>query len=242
MIRRDCQSMRNTTRAGKHWKKIALFVLLVAAVGTYTALGLGDYLTFEMVKEHRAALRFFVDGHYATSVIVFIAVYLSTALFVPGAVVLTLAAGFLFGVVAGVVYVNIAATTGAVLAFLCSRYLIGKWIQKKFSAPLKSFNREIERHGQNYLLVLRIIPLFPFFAVNYLAGITKIPLPKFIWTTALGMLPGSVLYAYAGQRLGEIEQVVDLFSAEFIIAFSILALLAFSPVVVRFVTWLKARQ
>ena len=234
--------MRNTSRFRKHWKKLALFLLLVAAVGAYRAFGLGDYLTFEKLKENRASLRFFVAGHYSTSVFVFIAVYLSTALFVPGAVALTLAAGFLFGVLAGVVYVNIAATTGAVLAFLCSRYLIGNWIQKKFSARLKSFNREIERHGQNYLLVLRIIPLFPFFAVNYLAGITRIPLAKFILTTALGMLPGSVLYAYAGQRLGEIEQVRSLFSVEFVIVFSLLALFAFLPVVFRFVTWLKARQ
>jgi uncharacterized membrane protein YdjX (TVP38/TMEM64 family) len=152
------------------------------------------------------------------------------------------ASGFLFGVAAGAVYVNIASTSGAVLAFLCSRYLIGNWIQKRFSARLKSFNKEILRHGHNYLLFLRIVPIIPFFAVNYLAGITKIPLSKFIWTTVLGMLPGSVLFAYAGQRLGEIEQVRDLFSAEFIVAFSLLALFALLPVMVGFIKWLSARQ
>jgi uncharacterized membrane protein YdjX (TVP38/TMEM64 family) len=226
----------------KRWGKIILFVLISAAVVVYLLTGIGDYLTFESVKEHRNTLKSFVENNYYLSVLFFLFAYISTAFFVPGAIAFTLAAGFLFGVVKGVILVLAAAISGSVLAFLSARYLVGNWVQKKFSSPLKIFNEEIERHGQNYLIVFRIIPILPFFAVNYLAGITKISLKRFTWTTAAGMLPGSVLYTYAGRRLGQIEQPGDLLSTESVIAFSALAVLALLPVIARLWKRLAARK
>jgi uncharacterized membrane protein YdjX (TVP38/TMEM64 family) len=218
---------------GKNWKKIMILLLLAGVIVVSRMSGVTDYLTFDFVKEHRGALKDFVGNHYGLSVIIFMAAFLSTALFLPGAVALTLVSGFLFGVVEGVLYVNVAATTGSALAFLSSRYVIGRWIQERFAVQLRRFNREIECHGQNYLLFLRIVPLFPFFVVNYLSGITKISLGKFAWTTSLGLLPGSVLYAYAGRKLGEIARVQELFSPEVVASFLLLGLFALLPVVVR---------
>jgi uncharacterized membrane protein YdjX (TVP38/TMEM64 family) len=226
----------------KNWKKIGLLLILATAISFYFMSGISDYLTFDSVKEHRNTLRNFVERNYLYSALVFFIAYVSTAFFVPGAIALTLAAGFLFGVLKGVLLVLAAAISGAVFAFLSARYLLGNWVQKKFSSPLKIFNEEIERHGQNYLIVFRIIPVLPFFAVNYLAGITRIPLRRFAWTTAAGMLPGSILYTYAGRRLGEIENPGDLLSTESIIAFSALALLALLPVFVRLWGRLKNRK
>jgi len=217
----------------KNWKKIALLLLLAVAVIVSRISGVTDYLTFDAVKEHRSALKEFVSNNYGLSVIIFLSLFLSTAFFLPGAIALMIVAGFLFGLVEGVVYVNVAATAGATLAFLSSRYLIGNWIQERFALQLGSFNREIQCHGQNYLLFLRIVPLFPFFAVNYLCGMTTIPLGKFVWTTALGLLPASVLYVYTGRKLGELVRMQDLFSAELVATFSALGLFALLPVFMR---------
>jgi uncharacterized membrane protein YdjX (TVP38/TMEM64 family) len=227
MIKSGMQFIRNNRM------KIALLLLLAGAIIVSRISGVTDYLTFDAVKEHRSALKDFVSNHYGPSVIIFIALFLSTAFFLPGAIVLMILGGFLFGVVWGVVYVNVAATTGAALAFLSSRYLIGKWIQERFGLQLRRFNGEIESHGQNYLLFLRIVPLFPFFAVNYLSGITTIPLKKFVWTTALGLLPASLLYTYTGRKLDEIDRLQDLFSPEIVATFAALGLFALLPVFVR---------
>ena len=213
--------------------KFALLLLLAAAIIASRISGMTDYLTFDALKEHRAALKDFVSNHYGPSVIIFISLFLSTAFFLPGAIVLMILGGFLFGFFWGFIYVNLAATTGAALAFLSSRYLIGNWVQERFPLQLRLFNREIESHGQHYLLFLRIVPIFPFFAVNYLSGITTIPLSKFVWTTALGLLPASLLYTYTGRKLDEIDRLQDLFSPEIFATFCALGLFALLPVFVR---------
>jgi uncharacterized membrane protein YdjX (TVP38/TMEM64 family) len=139
--------------------KIALLLLLACAIIVARISGVTDYLTFDAVKEHRTALKDFVSNHYGPSVIIFIALFLSTAFFLPGAIVLMILGGFLFGVVWGVDYVNVAATACSALAFLSSRYLIGNGFRRD-SPQLRLFNRK-SCHGQNYLLFLRIVPLFP---------------------------------------------------------------------------------
>jgi len=217
----------------KNRMKIALLLLLAAAISASRISGMTAYLTFDALKEHRATLKDFVSNHYGPSVIIFISLFLSTAFFLPGAIAIMILGGFLFGFFGGFVYVNVAATTGATLAFLSSRYLIGNWVQERFPLQLRFFNREIENHGQNYLLFLRIVPVFPFFAVNYLSGITTIPLRKFVWTTALGLLPASLLYTYTGRKLDEIDRLQDLFSPEIVATFCALGLFALLPVFVR---------
>lgn len=217
----------------RHYKKKILLVALFLALLGVTWYFRED-LTFEEIMKNRVAFRGFVEAHYLLSVAAFIGIDLLTAFFLPGALVLTVTAGFLFGVVLGTAYVMIGMTLGAALAFLFARYLAGNWIHSKYKGYLEKFNREVDYHGSNYLLMLRIIPVLPFFVVNFLAGMTKISLRKFVLTTAAGALPGSVVYTYAGQQLGTISSVDQIMSPKLFFAFLLLGILALVPVILRF--------
>jgi len=206
---------------------VALLLLVIAVVA---AVFLRDQLTVEQVKRHRELLLAFVESHYTLSVLSFVALYLSTALFLPGALALTVAGGMLFGTMPAMLYVNVGATAGAVLAFLAARYLLADWVQERYREHLVRLNSELEWHGSNYLLMLRILPVLPFFAVNYCAGISKIPLTTFVWTTSLGMVPGSLVYAYLGTELRNVNAARDLFSMRIVLGLAVLALLAIAPV------------
>jgi uncharacterized membrane protein YdjX (TVP38/TMEM64 family) len=217
-------------KKGKN-KKVFI-VLLILVICFLVWLSLEDYITFEALKKNSEALKQFVHTHYIESVLVFILFFISTAFFVPGAIVSTIAGGFLFGVLMGTIYVNIGSTIGATIAFLSARYLLGNWIQHRYAKQLLMFNEEIARHGHNYLIVLRIIPVLPFFIVNYLSGLTKISTRKFVLITSLSMLPGSVVYTFAGQELGTLRSPGDAFSLKFFVAFGLVALFVLLPVIV----------
>jgi uncharacterized membrane protein YdjX (TVP38/TMEM64 family) len=223
-------------------KKRLIILVLIVGFGVLIWLSnMQEYLTFESLKGHRELLLKDIDEHYFLSVAVFIVFLVSTAFFVPAAVPLTVAAGFLFGVVLGTVYVNIGSVIGSTLAFLSSRYLIGDWVQNRYRKRLTRFNYEVEKHGHNYLFTLRIVPVLPFFLVNYLAGLTKIPLKKFMIITAIGMLPGSFVYAFAGRQIARIEKPQDILSPELLIAFLLLGLLALSPLIKDFIDGRKRK-
>src|SRR5512135_280744 len=144
-------------------KQLFLLVVFILAIVLVRSSPFGSIITFENLKQNREALVAFVGAHYFTSAASFIAVYvIATALSVPGAVVLSLAGGFLFGTAAGVVYINIGATAGAACAFLSARYLLGNRLQQKYEGQLSKFNNEMDRSGTSYLLTLRLIPIFPF--------------------------------------------------------------------------------
>ncbi len=197
--------------------------------------GIDDYITFENFKKNRDVLQAFVNNHYTLSVVGYIIIYISTGFFVPGAIPLTVIGGFLFGVLLGTVYVCIGATLGATLAFFSARHLIGNWIQKKYSNQLRRFNEEIEKNGHYYLLTLRIIPIFPFFLVNFFAGLTNIPYKVFLWTLLITALPGTVIYAFAGQQIGGIESVKDIYSPNVWIAFLLLIIFSIALLVYRYI-------
>jgi uncharacterized membrane protein YdjX (TVP38/TMEM64 family) len=213
-------------------KQILLLALFIFAVILVRSSPLGSAITFENLKQNREALVSFVDGHYILSVASFIAVYvLATALSVPGAVILTLAGGFLFGTATSVIYIDIGATAGAACAFLSARYLLGNRLQQKYGGQLAKFNSEMDRNGASYLLTLRLIPVFPFFLINFLAGLTKVPFRTFLWTTSLGIIPGTAVFAFAGQQLGSIDSPADILSKKVIAAFAALGLFALAPAV-----------
>jgi uncharacterized membrane protein YdjX (TVP38/TMEM64 family) len=203
---------------------------------------LNEYLTFDNLKENRIVLYSFVEDHYFSSVILFVAAVVTTGFFVPAAIPMILVGGFLFGIFWGTIYVNLGFTVGATLAFLFSRYVIGNWIQHRYESQLRSFNDEISRHGRNYLITLRMIPLFPFFSVNYFAGVTKMPLARYVWSTALGMLPISVAYSFAGREIGRIESPNDIMSARFLIVVLLLALFALLPVLHHYLLRLRDKR
>jgi uncharacterized membrane protein YdjX (TVP38/TMEM64 family) len=214
----------------RHWLKILFLLLIVGAVVGAKLLVPDHYLTIAKIEEEKERLLLLIESHYVMAVLTFLLLYLSTAFFLPGALVLTVAGGMMFGTLYTAIYANIAATIGAILAFLLARFVFGHWVQEKFHEPLTRFNDELSRHGHNYLLVLRILPLAPFFVVNYCAGITKIPLRTYIWTTSVGMFPGALLYAFIGEQLREMRSPADILTWKVVVAFVLLALFALLPV------------
>ena len=227
----DSDTGKKTGSAMK-WKKIfiAAVVLLLAALFFY--FDLGKYLTLASLKENRLALLSFYESHQFAMVAGFIAVYvLQTALSLPGAAILTLAAGAVFGVMMGTVYANIGATVGASLAFLVARYLFNDVIQNKFGRRLEKMNHELESRGLNYLLFLRLIPLFPFFLINLGAGLTRLPFRTFFIGTMLGIIPGSFVFCNAGASLAEITSLSDVASPRVLGSFALLGLFALVPVI-----------
>jgi uncharacterized membrane protein YdjX (TVP38/TMEM64 family) len=224
----------------KHNKKIILLFFLIAVIVALRLSPLGDIMTFENLKKNREIFFAFVQGHYLRSVAAYIAFYIIiVALSVPGAGIMTLAGGFLFGVLPATLYIEIGATIGATLAFLMARYLLGTWLQEKYRIPLSAFNAEMEKNGRRYLLTVRLIPVFPFFMINFLSGLTNIPARTFAWTTALGIVPATIIFAFAGQQLGTINAMSEILSPRMIGALLVLAGLALFPAVLK---RMKARR
>jgi len=213
-------------------KRTVLLLILLAIIVGLRLSGIGEVLTFENLQKNRDALLAFVQEHRAQAIIAYAALYIMvTAFSIPGATVLTLAGGFLFGTLPTVLCVNIAATTGAVLAFFSARYLLGSRLQTSYAQQLARFNAEMERNGTRYLLTLRLLPIFPFFLVNFLSGLTRVPLATFVWTTSLGIIPGSAVFAFAGHQLESVHAVGDILSFKVLLAFGVLALFTLFPAI-----------
>ena len=217
-------------------KKIVLLLLMVVAVALFFVFDLGQYLSLESLKSNRDQLRAFYDANAVTMVAAFIGVYIVTvALSLPGATILTLCAGAIFGSVTGTLVVNVGATIGAMLAFLVARFLLRDWVEKKFGAKLKPFNDGFSKNAINYILFLRLVPLFPFFLVNLVSGLTQIRLPVYFFGTMFGILPGTFVYANAGSNLASINQLSDIASLEVLGAFALLGLFALIPTLYKFI-------
>ena len=211
---------------------LLLIVLMLAAAVHFTRLP--SYITFEDFQNNSAFFKRYVADNYFLTVLFYIGIYFVVAAFsIPGAFVLTIAGGFLFGTVIATVYVLAGATAGAILAFLTSRYLLGNYIQKRYEKELLGFNKEINDNGKNYILMLRFISIPPFFLLNIIAGLTKIDLKTFIWTTALGILPATLIYSNAGNNLSRIEEPGDLLSIRLLAGFVLLGLLTVLPVLAK---------
>jgi uncharacterized membrane protein YdjX (TVP38/TMEM64 family) len=160
----------------------------------------------------------------------FMAIYIvQTALSLPGAAVMSIAAGAIFGAVMGTVYANIAATIGATLAFLVTRYLLRDAILAKFGHRLEGINRELEARGLNYLLFLRLVPIFPFFLINLAVALTRLPLSTFVIGTMVGIIPGGFVYVNAGASLAGISSLRGIVSPRVLGSFALLGLFALVP-------------
>ncbi len=212
--------------------KIVVAVLVASAIGAFFYFELDRYLSLEGLKQNRDQLLSFTETHYAVSVLLFILAYILVAgLALPGAVILTLAGGFLFGSVLGTLFVNLGATTGSVGAFLAARYLLRDWVEAKFGKWLGPVQEGVTKNAFSYLLTLRLIPLFPFFAVNLVSGLTRMSLGSYVMATAIGIIPASFVYAYAGRQLGTINSLKEIASPNVLGAFVLLGLLALTPVI-----------
>lgn len=216
----------------RHWLKI-LFVLAIVSAFLLVKYYFGDYLTVESVKHHRQHLLSYIQAHYLQASVTFVLLFVATGLFLPGALALTIAGGMMFGTMPTVLFALLGATAGAIVAFLAARFLMAAWFQERFKEQLRRFNEEMARHDKNYLLTLRVIPIAPFFVVNYCAGITKIPLRTFIWTTCVGMLPGALIHAFVGHQLRYLNTLSDLLSWKLILALFLLPMFAILPVIIH---------
>lgn len=214
--------------------KLLVSLLFVAAIGAFFFFDLKTYLSLDTLKANRDNLLVFTQDHYVPAVVLFILVYIvQTSFSLPGATIMTLAGGFLFGSLWGPLYVNIGATAGATLAFLAARYLFRQWVERKFGDRLGPIQEGFAKNAFSYLLTLRLIPFFPFFLVNLLSGLTRVKVSTYVVATAVGIIPGSVVYAFAGRQLGTIDALSELVSPRLLLAFSLLGLLMLIPVVYR---------
>jgi pyruvate/2-oxoglutarate dehydrogenase complex dihydrolipoamide dehydrogenase (E3) component/uncharacterized membrane protein YdjX (TVP38/TMEM64 family) len=207
-------------------KRVIVAGLLVLSIAAWLLLDLGQYLTLDALKARQAD----IEGVYRADPLLiaaaFFAIYVAlTALSFPGAAILTLAAGALFGVVLGTLIVSFASSIGATLAFLASRYLFRDTVQSRFGARLRGVNEGIERDGAFYLFSLRLVPVFPFFAVNLLMGLTPIRAWTYYWVSQLGMFLGTIVYVNAGTQIAQIESLSDIASHGLLASFAALGLL-----------------
>jgi uncharacterized membrane protein YdjX (TVP38/TMEM64 family) len=211
--------------------KILLLVMGALAISLFFALDLGRFLTLAALKANRQALVEYYAAHQVVMVASFMTLYIvQTALSLPGAAILSLAAGALFGTGMGTVYANIAATIGATLAFLVTRYLLRDLVLDRFGPKLEGINRELETRGFNYLLFLRLVPVFPFFLINLAAGLTRLPLRTFFLATMVGIIPGGFVFVNAGASLATIDSLANVASPRVLGSFALLGLFALVPV------------
>ena len=237
--------LADNVQAIPFWRKKQTFVglVFVAVVILVRASGFTNYCSLSYVHAHIDLLHTYINNQYCYSVLIFIASYaFACALAMPGSTFWLIASGLLFGVVPGIIFANIGATIGATLLFLTSRYIIGDWVQRTYSQQLERYNNEIERYGTRYLLVVRCIAVLPFFIVNVLSGLTLLPARSFIWATIVGMIPVSLVFAYAGTQLALVDSVESFFTPPIFIAFVVLILfkIGLAPFAYRYFKYRRA--
>lgn len=209
-----------------NFKKISIVFLLVSLVAVARYYNIQEYLSFESLKNNRDLLNSYYAQNQGLFIVVYILIYiLSVAVAIPGAAILTLAGGALFGVLTGTLVVSFASTIGASLSFLISRYLFRDTLREKFSDKLKAIDKGIRQDGAFYLFTLRMIPIFPFFLINVLMGLTDISLWVFFFVSQVGMLIGTIVYVNAGTQLASISSLKDILSPNLLLSFVALGIL-----------------
>lgn len=212
---------------------IALILIVIAAL---LVTQFSQYLTLEVAKAKQAELASYIDAHLLQAALIYFVVYvLLTAFSIPGATVVTLLGAALFGFWLSLLLASFASTIGATLAFLSSRFLLRDWVQSKFAEKLLTINQGVERDGTFYLLSLRLIPVFPFFLINLVMGLTPISTWRYYWVSQLGMLPGTAVYLNAGTQLAEISSLGEIISLPVLASF---VLLGVFPIIVK---WLMGK-
>ncbi|MEQ1635983.1 MAG: TVP38/TMEM64 family protein [Methylococcales bacterium] len=203
--------------------RLSLIAVIAIAISLFFYLGGQQYLTLEMLKTQQASITRFRDEHGLLAIVVYGFTYIAvTGLSLPGAAILTLAGGALFGLFWGTLVVSFASTIGATLAFLAARFLFKDTIQAKFGERLQAINAGIERDGAYYLFTLRLVPLFPFFLINLLMGLTTLKTRTFYWVSQIGMLAGTLVYVNAGTQLAKVHALSDILSPALVGSFVLL--------------------
>lgn len=222
-------------------KKLIIVIAILASVIGFFAFDLNQLLTLENMKAQQAELLELRDSMpFMSSLIYFVLYVLVTALSLPGAVIMTLVGGGIFGLVWGFLLISFASTIGATLAFLVSRYLLRDWVQNRFGDRLEAINSGVEKEGAFYLFTLRLVPIFPFFLINILMGLTPIKTFTYYWVSQVGMLAGTVVYVNAGTQLAKIESLSGILSPGLLFSFALLGI--FPLIAKKIVDWVKRRK
>jgi len=221
--------------------RLVLLLAVSAAVAAFFLFDLDRFLTIGYLKEQRQAFHeYYQDNRLWMLFAYFLTYVLVTALSLPGAAVMTLAGGALFGFWPALLVVSFASTIGATLAMLVSRFLLRDWVQGRFGDKLKAINTGIEAEGAFYLFSLRLVPIFPFFLINLAMGLTPLRSATFYWVSQLGMLPGTAVYVNAGTQLGQVESAAGILSPQLLFSFALLGL--FPLTAKKILAYLKGRQ
>lgn len=205
--------------------RILLFVLIALLIAVVVWLDPGEFLTLEFFVAQQDTLQARVEQNLAAAIAVYFLIYVAvTALNIPGATIMTLVAGALFGLLTGAIVVSFASTIGATLAFLLSRFLLRNFVERRFRKVAARVNAGIDKDGNYYLFTLRLVPVFPFFAINMAMGLTRLRVGSFYWVSQLGMLPATIVYVNAGTQIGRIENTGDILSPGLLASFILLGL------------------
>ncbi|MDD4976383.1 MAG: dihydrolipoyl dehydrogenase [Bacteriovorax sp.] len=226
----------------KKWLKISgVLGVLLLALFLYQYFGLNHYLSLEYLKNHQNEFNEYYNQNLVLVILYFSLIYIvSVAFSFPGASILTLAAGAIFGFRVGTLIVSLSSTIGATLAFWASRYFFKDFVEGKFKSKFDSINSGIEKEGIFYLFSLRLLPVFPFFLVNLLMGLTTLPTVTYFWVSLLGMLPGTMVYINAGTEISKIESVKGILSPPMLVS---LVLLGVLPQISKFIiNWIKLNK
>jgi uncharacterized membrane protein YdjX (TVP38/TMEM64 family) len=203
--------------------KIMLLLIITIAIAAFFYCNGQQYLTLEMLKSQHTNIIAFRDNNQILAIVVYGLIYIAvTGLSLPGATILTLAGGAIFGLFWGTLIVSFASTIGATLAFLAARFLFKDSIQSRFGDYLQTINEGIEQEGAFYLFTLRLVPLFPFFVINLLMGLTALKTRTFYWVSQVGMLAGTLVYVNAGTQLAKLDSLAGILSPLVVGSFALL--------------------
>ncbi len=210
----------------KLMNKLLIVAGVIAIIAAFRYFDLGHYLALEYIKDSQKRFQaLYAENRFGVVTSYMLIYILVTALSLPGAALLTVAAGALFGLVVGTVVVSFASTIGATLACLVSRFLLRDWVQGRFGDKLSTVNEGVQKEGALYLFTMRLIPAFPFFVINLVMGLTRMPILTFFWVSQVGMFAGTMVYVNAGKELAKIDSLAGILSPGLILSFVLLGLL-----------------
>lgn len=225
------ETQPNPTRL---WPKLLILAVFIGVLVAFFALGGKELLSLDTLQGKRDSLLAYTESHYLTMLLICAGIYTAAVAFsLPGAIILSLTVGLLFGRWVGGTIIILSATLGAIVVFLAGRYLFAEAAERWVGGRAKKIIEGFQENAFNYLLFLRLVPVFPFWLVNLVAAITSIKLSTYVLATFLGIIPGSFIFANLGQSLGRIESLGELLSRETIAAFVLLGLFALTPVLIK---------
>ena len=218
---------------------ILLLILLGVIAFLLRYSSFDDILTLQGLQAKSNQLKLAVETNYFNSVLMYCVIFIIALIFgLPVVGPLTLLGGYLFGVFPATLYAIVSQTIGATTSFILIRYVFSSFMAARYNDRLAKFKKNMDRYGGRYLLILQFMVVIPFFIINVLAALTKVPFTTVLWTTILGCAPLSFAYALAGKELGTIESVYDIFSLHIILTFVLLILLVCMPMVLK---WLRVK-